>query len=163
MKEKAWWRGPRGEWYVVAQFVLFGLLVLGPKSVAGVGRWSGWPAAASLVVGLILGVIGFVFIGLGLLYLGRNITAVPHPKEDATFVDSGVYRIVRHPIYCGIILAAFGYALVGASLLTLLYALILFIFFDIKSRREEKFLRQKFQQAYVTYQQRVARLIPFFY
>jgi protein-S-isoprenylcysteine O-methyltransferase Ste14 len=162
MNKQAWWRGPRGEWYVVVQFLLFGLLVFGPKTVAGFGRWSGTWASVSLVTGLLLGLVGGGFILLGLVYLGRNLTAVPHPKENASFVDSGVYAIVRHPIYCGIILAAFGYALAWASLLTLLYALILFAFFDVKTRREEKYLRLKFP-AYAAYQQRVAKLIPILY
>jgi protein-S-isoprenylcysteine O-methyltransferase Ste14 len=162
MNKQAWWRGPRGEWYVVVQFLLLGLLVFGPKTVAGVGRWSGIWANMSLLAGLLLGLVGVVFIGLGLIYLGRNVTAVPHPKEDATFVRSGAYAVVRHPIYCGIIFGAFGYALIGASLLTLLYALLLFIFFDVKTRREEKYLRLKFP-AYADYQQRVAKLIPGLY
>ncbi len=162
VEKQPWWRGPRGEWYVVVQFLLFGLLVFGPKTVAEVGRWGGTGADVSLVVGLLLGLVGVVFIGLGLVYLGRNLTAVPHPKENATFVQTGAYGLVRHPIYCGIILAAFGYALAWASFLTLLYALILFIFFDIKTRREEKYLRQKFP-AYAAYQQRVAKLIPGLY
>jgi protein-S-isoprenylcysteine O-methyltransferase Ste14 len=160
--KQPWWRGPRGEWYVVVQFLLFALLVFGPKTVAGFGRWGSIWASVSLVAGLLLGLVGGLFILLGLVYLGRNLTAVPHPKENATFVNSGVYVMVRHPIYCGIILAAFGYALVWASLLTLLYALILFVFFDIKTRREEKYLRLKFP-AYAAYQQRVAKLIPFAY
>jgi protein-S-isoprenylcysteine O-methyltransferase Ste14 len=162
MSNPKWWRGPRGEWYVVVQFLLFGMLVLGPKTVQGMGRWTGWAAGLSLGLGLLLGLIGVVFMGLGLLYLGRNVTAVPHPKEDATFVDSGAYALVRHPIYSGIILAAFGYALVWASFLTLLYALILFLFFDLKTRREEKFLARKFSR-YTAYQGRVAKLIPFLY
>jgi protein-S-isoprenylcysteine O-methyltransferase Ste14 len=162
MDKQAWWRGPRGEWYIVVQFFLFGLLVFGPKTVAGVGRWGGPWANISLVLGLLLGLIGAAFIGLGLIYLGRNLTAVPHPKEDATFVESGAYALVRHPIYCGILFAALGYALAWASVFTLFYALILFIFFDRKTRREEKYLRLKFP-GYAAYQQRVARLIPFVY
>ena len=43
--------------------------------------------------------------------------------------------------------------------LSLLYALILFIFFDIKSRREEMWLRAKYVD-YADYQQRVPRFIP---
>lgn len=162
MDKQPWWRGPRGEWYVVIQFLLFGLLVFGPKTVAGFGYWGGAWASVSLVAGLLLGLVGGLFVLLGLIYLGRNVTAVPHPKENATFVTAGPYQVVRHPIYCGIILAAIGYGLMWASLLTLFYALIIFLFFDSKTRREEKYLGLKFE-AYAAYQQQVAKLIPFVY
>jgi len=70
--------------------------------------------------------------------------------------------LVRHPIYSGIILGSFGWGLLNNSLLTLLLALILFIFFDIKSRREEQWLSEKYVN-YSTYQARVRKLIPLIY
>jgi len=160
--EKPWWHGSRGEWYVVVQFLLFALVAFGPKSLPG---WPAWPplwSTIGVVVGLILGSIGALLILAGIFSLGRNLAAVPHPKDDATLVEKGAYRLVRHPIYSGIILGAFGWALLRNGTLTLLYALILFLFFDIKSRREEKWLSRKFPQ-YRTYQQRVRKLIPFLY
>jgi protein-S-isoprenylcysteine O-methyltransferase Ste14 len=47
-------------------------------------------------------------------------------------------------------------------LITLLLAAILFLFFDMKSRREEKWLSNKFEN-YPAYQQRVRKLVPFIY
>jgi Phospholipid methyltransferase len=43
-------------------------------------------------------------------YLGSNLTAVPNPKEQGTRVETGPNRLVRHPMYCGGILIAFGRA-----------------------------------------------------
>ncbi|RPI93163.1 MAG: isoprenylcysteine carboxylmethyltransferase family protein, partial [Chloroflexi bacterium] len=45
---------------------------------------------------------------------------------------------------------------------TLIYAGLLFVFFDIKTRREERWLARKFPE-YAGYQQRVRKLIPFIY
>jgi protein-S-isoprenylcysteine O-methyltransferase Ste14 len=87
---------------------------------------------------------------------------VPHPKEDASLVEHGAYRIVRHPIYSGIILGAFGWALLVNSAITLVLAAVLLLFFDIKSRREEQWLGDKFD-GYAAYQQRVRKLLPFLY
>jgi protein-S-isoprenylcysteine O-methyltransferase Ste14 len=94
--------------------------------------------------------------------LGTNLTAVPHPKDNATLVQSGAYKFVRHPIYSGIILAGIGFAFVTNGTLTFLYVLILFLFFDIKSRREEQWLAEKYSD-YHDYQKRVKKLIPFVY
>ena len=98
----------------------------------------------------------------GLFKLGRNLTAVPHPKDDAIFVAEGAYRIVRHPIYSGIILAACGWGFLMNNILVLMMAVVLFLFFDIKTRREERWLSERYSE-YPAYQQRVHKLIPFIY
>lgn len=157
-----WWKGERGEWYVVLQLVLFGLVFAAPLLTR---QWSGWSAPWDMI-GRILGFLligaGGVLALTGLASLGRNLAIVPHPKDDATLVEHGAYRIVRHPIYSGIIFGAFGWGFLMNSLLTLLLALILFFFFDIKSRREEKWLSSRFS-GYAAYQRRVRKLIPFVY
>ena len=58
--------------------------------------------------------------------------------------------------------AAFGWAGVVQGWLTLLWALVLLVFFDIKSRREEAWLLARFP-AYADYQRRVRKLLPFIY
>lgn len=162
MTKQPWWKGSKGEWYVVVQLFLFALVAYGPASLPGWPTWSGTWRTITIVVGLILGGIGGLLAFGGLFSLGSNITAVPHPKEDAHMVAHGAYRFVRHPIYSGLILGASGLGLLRGGWLSLLYALILFIFFDIKSRREEIWLREKYVD-YADYQRRVYKLIPFVY
>jgi len=162
MSNSPWWKGVHGEWYVVIQFCLFALVAIGPRT------WPGWPAWAApftwlgWILGLALGAAGGLLVLAGVNRLGTNLTAVPYPKDDASLVTSGPYHFVRHPIYSGLILAALGWALLRNGWLTLAYALILFIFFDVKSRREERWLRQKYRD-YEAYQQCVRKLIPFVY
>lgn len=162
MSKEPWWKGAKGEWYVVVQFLLLGLTVFGPASLPGWPAWSGVWRTLTIVVGLLLGGIGGLFILSGLFSLGSNLTAVPRPKEDAFMVVHGAYRFVRHPIYSGIILGALGLGFLRGGWLGLLYAFTLFIFFDIKSRREEAWLREKYAD-YADYQQRVPKLVPFVY
>ena len=161
-EKSPWWQGPRGEGYVIMQFVLFGVIFFAPKS------WPGWPAwtvpwsTMGVAAGLLLGSIGTLLVLVGLISLGGNLTAVPRPIENGKMVQSGPYRLVRHPIYSGIIIGAFGWGLLQNGILTLGYALILFFFFDIKSRREERWLCEKYGD-YPAYQQQVKKLIPFVY
>ncbi len=162
MTQAHWWQGKRGEWYVVIQVILFLVVLLAPRTLPGLPAWSSPLNWIGFIGGAILVFTGGLLSLAGVLRLGSSLTAVPYPKEDATMVDSGPYRLVRHPIYSGIILAAFGWALFVNGWLTLVYALILFIFFDIKSRREERWLSQKYQN-YPVYQKRVHKLIPFVY
>ena len=99
---------------------------------------------ALVVTGLGMGIGGAVLVVLGLRDLGRNLTAVPHPRDGAELVETGIYRFVRHPIYGGLIAMAVAWGLMNASLLTLLMAAVLALFFDLKSRREEAWLRARY-------------------
>lgn len=162
MRKQPWWKGPNGEWYVVIQFLLFGMVAFAPASLPGQEPWDGLWRSVSLLIGFALVGVSGVLAFTGLLNLGSNLTAVPRPKDDAHMVAHGAYRVVRHPIYSGIILGALGLGLLRGGWLALLYGLILFLFFDIKSRREEIWLREKYVD-YAEYQQQVRKLIPFVY
>jgi len=155
-----WWKGPRGEWYVVAQVILFVLILWGPRDVSGLN----WPISSTVSssAGIALMALGLVLSIAASLHLGSNLTPLPHPKDDASFVASGPYRVVRHPMYGGVILLALGWAFHVEGLLTLIYALLTVLFFDIKTRREEAWLMRRFPE-YEAYRRRVRRLIPFIY
>lgn len=153
--------GSRGEWYVVAQMMLFALLLLGPSTWPG-GGWTAPYTWLGRVFGGVLLALGIAISLLACLHLGKNLTALPQPRKDAVLVVAGIYRFVRHPIYSGVLLAAFGWALWVNGWLTLGYASLLLIFLDIKSRREEIWLEQKFPE-YREYRQRVRKLLPYVY
>jgi protein-S-isoprenylcysteine O-methyltransferase Ste14 len=159
----SWWKGRRGEWYVVVQGLLFALIILGPRTLPGLPAWGAPVAGFASAIGLLLMLFGGALAVAGLLGLGgNNLTALPYPRDESTLVVTGPYRLVRNPIYSGLIFGAFGYALWVNGWLTLIYALTLFIFFDIKSRKEERWLAEKFPE-YPAYQSRVKKLIPWIY
>jgi protein-S-isoprenylcysteine O-methyltransferase Ste14 len=151
--------GPRGEGWVAIQFVLLPLVALaglmGPA-------WSGSLRAATDVLGAILLVAGVVLGAWGLLMLRTALTPLPYPRDGAQLVETGAYRLVRHPIYGGIIIGALGYGLLMASPVAILGALVLLGFFRLKSAREEVWLMAVYP-AYGTYRARTPRLLPFLY
>lgn len=155
-----WWRGARGEWYVAAQVVLFGIVLFGPRTLAGLSIWPAQFAGISMVTGVSLMVAGACLALVSVLKLGASLTPLPYPKAQASLVRTGPYRLVRHPIYAGGILLAYGWAITVRSWLTLAYATILLIFFEVKATREERWLVDKYPE-YTDYQRRVRKLIPF--
>ena len=157
-----WWQGPRGEWYVALQGVLFLVIIAAPWSVPDSDIHLSSFTDALRVAGGIAIAAGATLATAGALSLGRNLTPLPHPIDSATLVEGGAYRLVRHPIYSGLCLAAIGWALWCNSAVTLLTAAVLFVFFDIKSRREERWLVERFTN-YADYRRRVKKLIPFVY
>lgn len=157
---KGWRSGERGEYLVLLQGALLIGFVLLP-----VYRPASWAIDSALFLALrwgitaLLGLGASVLIIKGLLDLGRNLTPLPYPKEKGELVQSGVYDIVRHPLYSGLIFAALSWSAFQLSLSHLIAAAILFAFFDTKARKEEAWLTEKYPE-YLDYQQRVKKLIP---
>jgi protein-S-isoprenylcysteine O-methyltransferase Ste14 len=149
--------GPRGEGWVAIQLVLLPAVAFAgladPLAVTP-------PPGIAWLVGLALMATGALLTGRALLDLGRNLTPVPHPRDDARLVVSGIYAHVRHPIYGGIILTAFGWGLASASLLTLGLAAVLAVFFGFKSQREETWLRERYA-GYEAYAAGTRRFVPY--
>lgn len=149
-------RGGRGEGWVAAQFALVGAILRAPR----VGP--PWPRPlARLARGLgatLLAGGGYV-LARAFLDLGPNLTPLPKPKEDGRLVRHGLYARVRHPVYAGVILLAFGWSLATASTSRLLLAAALIAFFDAKANREEAWLLQKFPE-YAAYRAEVEKLLP---
>ena len=151
--------GPHGEGWVALQSVLLVVLVMSgtlEPALAGPLRLGLAAVGCALVIaGVALGVAGFT-------RQGRQFTTMPRPKAAAHLIDDGAYRLVRHPMYGGIVIAGFGWALVTASPLTLVFAGVALGFFTLKARREEAWLEEQFE-GYAEYRARTRRLIPWLF
>jgi len=113
----------------------------------------GWIAAALVVLGIFFAIWARI-------NLGRNWSSAPAVKENPKLVTSGPYRFVRHPIYTGVLLAAFGTALTGTAFGIGLF-LIALVMFSLRINKEEKIMLGLFPNEYTSYQAHTKRLIPF--
>ena len=149
--------GPRGVGWIVIQGILIVLV-----AVSGVKLGAGWPGPLRLV-GVLLG-SALIFCGLALvvrarLDLGTAWTPLPQPRDGATLIDTGAFRIVRHPIYTGLILAALGWGIAMASPAAIVLTVVLAGFSYLKSAREETLLEARYP-GYAAYRARTPRFIP---
>jgi protein-S-isoprenylcysteine O-methyltransferase Ste14 len=151
--------GPRGEGWFAAQVILF-------AAIAAAGTLGPVVGGAVRLVGVVLGgllILSGVVLSLrGVLDLRENLTPFPKPMDGARLVESGAYRLVRHPIYGGLILGACGWGFFTASPLAVVGAWTLAAFFNLKSRREEDWLAEAYE-GYPEYKARTRRLIPWIY
>jgi len=159
---RSWLRNARGEWFLIVQAALMLAVFFAPKLDALFGAPSPSRSEFSLIAGTLLGIAGLGFVLLGSAALGRNLSPFPKPKESATLIENGVFSVVRHPIYTGFSLCALGWTVARGSGAALISAVVLMVFFDVKARREERWLEGKFA-SYRAYKGRVKKLIPFVY
>jgi protein-S-isoprenylcysteine O-methyltransferase Ste14 len=120
-----------------------------------------WGPAIS-VIGIVAIVVGAGVVGRGILDLRFSLSPFPRPIAGAPLIETGAYRLIRHPIYSGLVLGATGWGLVTGSIMTIGVAGLLFLLLAAKSRREEAWLVDAHPE-YGAYQQRTKRLIPWIY
>lgn len=130
------------------------------SALAGLG-WSERLRPLAWTVGGVLAAVGVALLAAGGAGLGSALTPYPAPRTGAQLQTSGIYRHVRHPMYGGGILIGLGWSIIFATPLGLVFTIVLAVFADQKSRREERWLEQTYP-AYDDYRARVRhRLIPF--
>lgn len=141
--------------FVAAQFVL--LLVLAIRSGRPGDDWATPAGVRALAALCTLG--GLVVIVVAALQLGRSLTATPVPNRANELSTRGLYGVVRHPIYSGVLLVVIGLAIRSASWITLAVALVTVAFFHVKARWEERRLAERHPD-YAAYCERVPRFVP---
>ena len=160
---EGWRNNSRGEYLVLLQGgLLAGFAILPVYQLPGLKIESSQLLALTWSLASILGLGGLILIIKGLIDLGKNLTPLPYPIENGELDQTGIYGIVRHPLYSGLILVALGWTLFQMSISHLIASGILIIFFDIKANREETWLTKKYPD-YSEYRQRVQKLIPGIY
>jgi len=106
-------------------------------------------------------------LGLGLavwarLHIGRNWGTPMSQKEAPELVTSGPYRLVRHPIYTGILVAGAGTA-IALSWQWLIAVALAGVYFVYSAIVEERYLAEQFPDTYPTYRRSTKMLVPFIF
>lgn len=109
------------------------------------------------IVGITISLIGALFILFSFLKIG----VVPSITKSG-LITTGMYRIVRHPIYSGTLVLFLGLILSHSSALSLLYFPLSVLLYWIMTYFEERDLIRMFGEEYILYKQKVkSRIIPF--
>lgn len=148
--------GARGFGWVALQFTGLFWVALAP-------RWSAaWPAGLELAArgcGVALFLAGGALFVASFRALGDSLTALPAPRRKATLVTAGPYARARHPIYGGVVLGCFGWALLWTSPAGLLAAGATALVLLLKSLKEEAWLVERYPE-YPAYRSRTRRFFP---
>jgi protein-S-isoprenylcysteine O-methyltransferase Ste14 len=112
-----------------------------------------------VVVGAVVVLGGIAVFSVAVSGLGSALTANPAPLEDEALHTNGIYSVVRHPIYTGLVLTALGFALMTTPW-ALVPVALLAVELDLKRRLEEEWLSATYS-TYAAYRSTVPRaLVP---
>jgi protein-S-isoprenylcysteine O-methyltransferase Ste14 len=149
--------GSRGEgWVLLQTALLVGVVVAGLVGA----RWPENLQVPALVVAIICGGAGLWLAASAIATLGRSGSPFPKPPVTSELKQSGVFALVRHPIYGGVLLLSLAWSLARSP-----WALIptgaLAVALVFKSRLEERWLIDR-HPAYAGYRERVRRrFVPY--
>jgi protein-S-isoprenylcysteine O-methyltransferase len=113
--------------------------------------------------------VGLFFVGICLrwvciIHLGRFFTTEVSIVSEHKLVETGPYRLVRHPSYSGLLLALFGIGICSGNALTLAVLILPnTVSFLYRIRIEEAVLAKAFGSQYDVYCAKTKRLVPFVY
>jgi len=116
---------------------------------------------AMLAVAAMLSVCGLALLLWARVILGRNWSGIVTLKEEHELIVRGPYRLVRHPIYTGLLVLLIGTVILQAHLGGIIGLVLVFVSLWIKLSDEEELMLKQFPDQYAAYRLRVKRVIPF--
>jgi protein-S-isoprenylcysteine O-methyltransferase Ste14 len=115
-------------------------------------------------IGLALMLAGLLLRWWSIIHLGRFFTKDVVIASDHRLVDSGPYKLIRHPSYTGLLIFIVGVAFCFGNLVSALVLLVPFAALMLRRMRiEEAALSRALGDAYSSYTNRTKRLIPGIY
>jgi protein-S-isoprenylcysteine O-methyltransferase Ste14 len=111
-------------------------------------------------IGLGIQIASVLFYFWGRLHLGRMWSGAIRIVNDHQLIESGPYRLLRHPMYTGMLGMCVGTAIVSGQYHALIGLALVTYAYVRKIRMEERVLREEFGEAYESYRRRTSALVP---
>ncbi len=153
-------REDRGNRWVLAAFSVIGLV--GGYLPAYADRKELWIIDGDTTrwVGVALFAVGGVLRLWPVVVLGHRFSGLVAIQPGHTLVTTGIYSVIRHPSYLGLLLNTLGWCLAFRSVVGVLIAVATVPPLVARIRAEERLLRSQFGDEYVAYCARTSRLLP---
>jgi len=141
----------------------FTLGIGGGILIAVYGTWAAIPVGrlALFVAGIAVMVLGLALRAWSVIVLGRNFTVYVQVREEQPVVDTGPYRLLRHPSYTALLLVCLGIGLTLGNWLALAVIVVLpTLAILLRIRVEERALLAGIGEPYRRFAATRKRLIP---
>jgi len=156
-------REDRANRWVIPAFAVIGLLA--GYVPAYTDRKGFWTLDGETIrwLGVVLFAAGGALRLWPVFVLGRRFSGLVAIQPGHRLVTSGIYRVVRHPSYLGLLVNSLGWALAFRSAVGVLLTALILPPLVARIRAEERLLRARFGLEYDAYCSRTARLLPGLY
>jgi protein-S-isoprenylcysteine O-methyltransferase Ste14 len=153
-------REDRSNRWVIAAFGIIGLVSAYVPPLTD--RLDVWTIDGDTVrwTGVALFAIGGVLRLWPVFVLGNRFSGLVAIQPGHTLVTTGIYSVIRHPSYLGLLVNALGWALAFRSTIGVLLAALMILPLVARMNAEEALLRSQFGDEYERFRARTSRLIP---
>jgi protein-S-isoprenylcysteine O-methyltransferase Ste14 len=156
-------REDRANRWVLGAFALIGLLAgYLPAYTDRIGFWT-LDGDTIRWLGVVLFAAGGVLRMWPVFVLGHRFSGLVAIQPGHSLVTSGVYGVIRHPSYLGLLVNSLGWGLAFRSVIGVLLTAITIPPLLARVRAEETLLKSQFDEEYEIYRTRTSRLIPWLY
>jgi len=156
-------REDRSNRWVIGAFALIGLLAgYLPAYTDRIGFWT-LDGDAIRWLGVVLFAVGGALRIWPVFVLGYRFSGLVAIQSGHSLVTSGVYGVIRHPSYLGLLVNSLGWALAFRSVIGILLTAFTIPPLLARIRAEETLLKSEFGDQYEIYRSHTSRLIPWFY
>jgi len=139
---------------------LFVVVIVGPLLIAPLIPQNRFNISGfiSLPIGILLFVLGFILT----IFAFFKIGTIPSVRKKSNLITTGVYKLVRHPIYSGTLISVLGWTILLKSIISIVYFPFLFLLYFLGTFVEERTIIEQYGDQYLDYKKKVTkRLIPF--
>ena len=132
----------KGEWYLFSQILVILLHLMPPYPKIENMVFS--INILIIIIGVAISIQGLIITSKAFIDLGDNLTPLPYPMNDSSFINTNSYKNTRHPLYKGILFISLGICIFSLSLIHLFLLLSLAYILKSKALKEEERLKIKF-------------------
>ena len=154
--------GDKGSLWLLYILVTIGYALSFSIGATKIGRAYSWDTF--FVIGFILIALGLTTRILSILTLKQYFTYSVAKVDDHKLIQTGLYKVIRHPGYLGQLIIFIGISISLSNWLSILAMTIpVVIGYGYRIKVEERFMRDQLGTDYLDYQKRTKRIIPMIY
>ena len=154
--------GDKGSLWLLYILITVGYALSFSIGATRIGRLNHWDAF--FAVGVILVLAGLIIRVQSILTLKQYFRYSVAQTEDHKLIETGLYKIIRHPGYLGQLMIFAGISVSLSNWLAVLVMMIpITIGYVYRIKVEEGFMIEQMGESYLNYQKRTNRMIPMIY
>ena len=154
--------GDKGSIWILFLLIAVGYYLAFRIGATKIGRIYHWDLFFG--IGVVFIITGMVIRIVSILKLKQHFTYTVTKIENHELIETGFYKIIRHPGYLGQLIIFMGTAIAFSNWLSVIAMMIpVVIGFINRIKVEERFMIKQMGEKYIDYQKRTKRLIPGIY